>query len=193
MAADVVLRARGPGGASHDLGTVAHGAGLVAEAAGFEGKLPSTAVRRPGRLGLNLAGRRNGPVRRRSCASGARAAPCWAVRPSILVPTSRNNLGRVRPAVNSWMRRRSSTASCDTCPIGKTPVAARRANRPAATSRPFSRRNSAASASRYDGRRDRRRVSIITDGRGDLARVKRGTMSRYRHGVGVGRSRRWRG
>lgn len=94
MAADVVLRARGPGGASPDVKPVGRDAGLVAEADGFEGKLPSTAVRRPGRLGLKQAGRTDGPVRRASCASGARAALCWAVRPSIVVPTSRNNLGR---------------------------------------------------------------------------------------------------
>ena len=102
MAADVVLRARGPGGASPDVKPVGRGAGLVAEADGFEGKLPSTAVRRLGRLGLNLAGWRDGPVRRVSCAPGARAALCWAVRPSILIPTSRNNPGRIAPAVNSW-------------------------------------------------------------------------------------------
>jgi hypothetical protein len=102
MAADVVLRARGPGGASPDVKPVGRGAGLVAEADGFEGKLPSTAVRRPGRLGLKQAGSRDGPDRRTSRASGARAALCWAVRPSIVVPTSRNDLGRREPAVNSW-------------------------------------------------------------------------------------------
>jgi hypothetical protein len=102
MAADVVLRARGPGGASPDVKPVGRGAGLVAEANGFEGKLPSTAVRRLGRLGLKQAGERDGPGRRTDCASGARAALCWAVRPSIVVPTSRNTLDRMGPAVNSW-------------------------------------------------------------------------------------------
>lgn len=95
MAADVVLRAPDPGGASPEPKGVGQGAGLVTEASGREGgKSPSTAVRRPGRLGLNTAGGRDGPARRGLRATGARAATCCAVRPSILSPTSRKHLDR---------------------------------------------------------------------------------------------------
>ena len=183
MAADVVLRARGPGGASPDVNAVGRSAGLVAEADGFEGKLPSTAGRRKGRLGLNMAGSTNGPARRTFCAAGARAALCWAVRPSIVVPTSRNALGRIGPAVNSWGAAGNPPRRATPVRSGTTPVAARRADRARRDTAAAFVRNSAASAGRCGGRRDRKGVDIITDRRADLARVNREEMSRGCHGM----------
>ncbi|SDN76809.1 hypothetical protein SAMN05216360_11134 [Methylobacterium phyllostachyos] len=178
MAADVVLRARGPGGASPDVNAVGQGAGLVAEADGFEGKLPSTAGRRKGRLGLNLAGSRDGPARRSSCATGARAALCWAVRPSIVVPTSRNALGRIGPAVNSWGAAENPPRRATPVRSGTTPVAARRADRARRDTAAVFSRNSATSAGRCGGRRDRKGSTSLQT----AARIWQGSTVNRCHG-----------
>jgi hypothetical protein len=185
MAADVVLRARGPGGASPDVKPVGRDAGLVAEADGFEGKLPSTAVRRLWRLGLKQAGEKDGPGRRTDCASGARAALCWAVRPSIVVPTSRNTLGRMGPAVNSWGAAEKLRRDVRHLPDrGRHPSPPHGPTGSVATPRPFS-----------QGIRPRPRAVAATGGTGEgslslqtAARIWQGSSGNRCHG-GVTRRR----
>lgn len=146
MAADVALLARSPGGASL---VEASRDGLVAEGVGKGGgKSPSTAGRRPGRLGLKLAGRDEGPARRDMRARGARAAASVAVRPSIL-SRPREGISDGRTAGREFLGAARIAASSDTRPIGdeirRRPGGPKQ---PAATPRPLSLENSAASADR---------------------------------------------